>query len=389
MRQITIDFEKMSISGLIDNKYAGYLGEHNATELFVVKPADLIGVQYSLAFMTNGEIVHSKYFSDNEPIKVSMWQQITQDSTVYVQLEAYDENGDYLGKSSVARLSLGNSVHGVDVIADSDNPDVYAEIALNSWFRETLEDNADTLDKLSTSEDGKLLFDGKEINAGESKPITAADVFYENKALIDQTKTVKGALDEAILFVTEGISETYLEKSELGNAIEDALREAKNSGEFDGADGKDGKDGVDGKDGNDYVLTDADKAEIAGMVNPKLHILEAVVDYATTGIHTYDPMSLTVEADIPTNARAKRVEIPDVVNETDEFIALEDMVSKDPSYGFNAPYFIMYPKNKTGVMSKVAANVVFAFQTANSFYEAAANYAYDGKAIKIYYEIEE
>ena len=122
---------------------------------------------------------------------------------------------------------------------------------------------------------------------------------------------------------------------------------------------------------------------------PKLHILEAVVDYATTGIHTYDPMSLTVEADIPTNARAKRVEIPDVVNETDEFIALEDMVSKDPSYGFNAPYFIMYPKNKTGVMSKVAANVVFAFQTANSFYEAAANYAYDGKAIKIYYEIEE
>ena len=389
MGQITIDFEKMSISGLIDNKYAGYLGEHNATELFVVKPADLIGVQYSLAFMTNGEIVHSKYFSDNEPIKVSMWQQITQDSTVYVQLEAYDENGDYLGKSSVARLSLGNSVHGVDVIADSDNPDVYAEIALNSWFRETLEDNADTLDKLSTSEDGKLLFDGKEINAGESKPITAADVFYENKALIDQTKTVKGALDEAILFVTEGISETYLEKSELGNAIEDALREAKNSGEFDGADGKDGKDGVDGKDGNDYVLTDADKAEIAGMVNPKLHILEAVVDYATTGIHTYDPMSLTVEADIPTNARAKRVEIPDVVNETDEFIALEDMVSKDPSYGFDAPYFIMYPKNKTGTMSKVAANVVFAFQTANSFYEAAANYAYDGKAIKIYYEIEE
>ena len=177
MRQITIDFEKMSISGLIDNKYAGYLGEHNATELFVVKPADLIGVQYSLAFMTNGEIVHSKYFSDNEPIKVSMWQQITQDSTVYVQLEAYDENGDYLGKSSVARLSLGNSVHGVDVIADSDNPDVYAEIALNSWFRETLEDNADTLDKLSTSEDGKLLFDGKSVGSTSGEGIF--DELYE------------------------------------------------------------------------------------------------------------------------------------------------------------------------------------------------------------------
>ena len=31
-------------------------------------------------------------------------------------------------------------------------------------------------------------------------------------------------------------------------------------------DGKDGKDGEPGKDGKDYVLTDADKQEIAGMV---------------------------------------------------------------------------------------------------------------------------
>jgi hypothetical protein len=35
---------------------------------------------------------------------------------------------------------------------------------------------------------------------------------------------------------------------------------------FDGEPGKDGKDGVDGKDGADYVLTAADKQEIAGMI---------------------------------------------------------------------------------------------------------------------------
>lgn len=34
----------------------------------------------------------------------------------------------------------------------------------------------------------------------------------------------------------------------------------------DGAPGKDGQDGAPGKDGADYVLTDADKAEIAGMI---------------------------------------------------------------------------------------------------------------------------
>jgi hypothetical protein len=33
-----------------------------------------------------------------------------------------------------------------------------------------------------------------------------------------------------------------------------------------GSDGKDGKDGADGKDGSDYVLTDADKQEIAELV---------------------------------------------------------------------------------------------------------------------------
>lgn len=34
-----------------------------------------------------------------------------------------------------------------------------------------------------------------------------------------------------------------------------------------GQDGKDGKDGKDGEDGHDYVLTAADKAEIAGMID--------------------------------------------------------------------------------------------------------------------------
>lgn len=40
-------------------------------------------------------------------------------------------------------------------------------------------------------------------------------------------------------------------KEELTEAINTALAQAKESGEFNGADGKDGKDGVDGKDGAD------------------------------------------------------------------------------------------------------------------------------------------
>lgn len=159
MRQITIDFN----TSLIE---AGYLGEHNATELVVVKPADVIGAMYSVAFMTNGEVVHSKFFGADENIKVPLWQQLTQDYELGVQLEAYDKKGDYLGKSAMITLLFGGSAHGTDVVADSDNPDVYSEIALNTWFRETLEDNADTLDKLTTSKDGTLLFNGEEIKGG-------------------------------------------------------------------------------------------------------------------------------------------------------------------------------------------------------------------------------
>lgn len=158
MRKITVDFSLQTYP-----LFAGYVGEHNATELTAIKPNDLEGVTYSLAFMTNGEVIHSEFFGADEEIKVTLWQQLTQDNTLYVQLEAYDENGEYLGKSTMVKLVLSNSVHGTDVIADSDNPDVYSEIALNTWFRETLEDNADTLDKLTTSEDGTLLFDGKKI----------------------------------------------------------------------------------------------------------------------------------------------------------------------------------------------------------------------------------
>lgn len=43
---------------------------------------------------------------------------------------------------------------------------------------------------------------------------------------------------------------------------------------FDGKDGKDGIDGADGKDGDDYVLTDADKTEIAELASEMVDIPE-------------------------------------------------------------------------------------------------------------------
>lgn len=59
--------------------------------------------------------------------------------------------------------------------------------------------------------------------------------------------------------------------SELSNAVNDALAQAKASGEFDGRDGDPGKPG---KDGQDYVLTPDDIAEIAEIVAKLVEIPE-------------------------------------------------------------------------------------------------------------------
>lgn len=69
---------------------------------------------------------------------------------------------------------------------------------------------------------------------------------------IDDTLTKQGYAADAAA-VGDALSKK-LGADKLGAAVDDALRQAKESGEFDGEDGK---------PGDDYVLTDADKAEIA------------------------------------------------------------------------------------------------------------------------------
>jgi hypothetical protein len=81
-------------------------------------------------------------------------------------------------------------------------------------------------------------------------PISAAKIDEEIKPV--KTVNNKAPDDNGNVNIEAGGIDT----DELQGAIEDALAEAKASGEFDGADGKDGtngKDGANGKDGKDGV----------------------------------------------------------------------------------------------------------------------------------------
>ena len=85
-----------------------------------------------------------------------------------------------------------------------------------------------------------------------------------------QALPVEGKTDLNDYITTEQLAKEIAGK--VDSAVENALTKAKESGEFNGAPGKDGQDGYtpqkdvdyfDGKPGNDYVLTEADKTEIA------------------------------------------------------------------------------------------------------------------------------
>lgn len=101
----------------------------------------------------------------------------------------------------------------------------------------------------------------------------------------DQKMIVSGASDEHIEEVVEEylVENKYLKENDLSDAVNGALRIAKESGEFDGRDGIDGKDGKDGEPGYtpvkgvDYFIpTDIDE-----IVNS---VLENFADVSEVGM---------------------------------------------------------------------------------------------------------
>lgn len=82
----------------------------------------------------------------------------------------------------------------------------------------------------------------------------------------------------------ETLNREKLDASKLPEAVNDALAQAKASGEFKGEPGKTPVKGIDYFDGDDYILTDTDKTEIAEQAAKMVEIPEEDVDltgYAT------------------------------------------------------------------------------------------------------------
>ena len=117
------------------------------------------------------------------------------------------------------------------------------------------------------------------IEAITTSKVNVTDII-DNLATNVKDKPLSAAQGVALKALIDALTTGKLDATELTSAINTALAQAKASGEFDGADGKTPYiqngywyiDGVntnvkaEGKDGDDYVLTDADKNQIAAVV---------------------------------------------------------------------------------------------------------------------------
>ena len=171
MKIVTIDF----VNSVIENFDSGVQGEHNATQIAIIPPADMpLPLSYRLAFEPGG-LTETLLLTDGK-ILYELPKVITQNDEVEMTLEGY-EGEERVYKSKMVYLYFDKAVD-VDEELGEDEPLLRAEISENSKARHTHE-NKETLNKFGEV-DGQPTFDGNPIGGG-----TATSHEHENKEILD------------------------------------------------------------------------------------------------------------------------------------------------------------------------------------------------------------
>lgn len=171
--------------------------------------------------------------------------------------------------------------------------DIYKDITISKsiFNTETVAiDNSDILEQWKAEIEALFNSGGSGSGGGVAESVVNEKIATAKRELIGgaddltDADTIHAAKNLARGLVN-GLESKVVKTTELNNAINSALLQAKESGEFDGVDGKDGVNGDDGLSayeiwlsqgntgseadflaslkGNDYVLTEEDKQEIA------------------------------------------------------------------------------------------------------------------------------
>jgi hypothetical protein len=197
----------------------GRIGEHNATDLEITwTNSDERVASYRVAFQTGGKSILSDSFS-SMPIEVALWQQLTLNPRLSIQIIAYDVNGDYIGKSDkFSGLYFAPSVNGINTDIDDEAQDIAAEVtrleaevADNTAARHT-HSNKTVLDKFGEIS-GTPTYDGEALGGGLVDDVQDSD---GNSLVSDKIATIPtGEMLEIVASSSGGVVTSKYTRSEL------------------------------------------------------------------------------------------------------------------------------------------------------------------------------
>jgi hypothetical protein len=172
MRTLKIDFTSAKV--LPEGNDAGYIGEHNATQLIITPPIEMSECEniatYVVAFTTGGGVLYSDNILKTDEITVSLTSRLTTDYYLGVQLEGYDSEGELVVKSPlVTQLQLSPSARGTGTESDSGSINGNSPIISGHAH-----ENKDALDLIGMNEKG-LTFNGQKVGGA-----IIGSKFYEN-----------------------------------------------------------------------------------------------------------------------------------------------------------------------------------------------------------------
>ena len=145
-----------------DGKTLGECGEKNAAKLIITPPENLASREeirsYVVAFSTEKGPVRFGPFPKSETITLSVGKALTVGTALSVQLEGYDEDGEFIIKSRViSGITISNSIGEGCCAGESE------DVTVPGHFHENLK----ILD-LFSEENGSLCYNGKKVGSEEN-----------------------------------------------------------------------------------------------------------------------------------------------------------------------------------------------------------------------------
>lgn len=225
MRSIRINYNVES-ERLPDGKCLGNKGEHNATELVITAPEEMLNDNNVECFIIAFQIGAHKQFRSNvqeksETVRYKVPREVTEANTISVQLEGYDSEDELIIKSDIIEgFYFNNSICGEET-DEEDSKSLSSEIAANTLARHS-HSNSAVLEGLA-DENGSLTYKGNPIGgSGATERPTAEYVydFYDDYRLINDVSSTltlyimrEEATDEEKALVGKEIADIEFERS--------------------------------------------------------------------------------------------------------------------------------------------------------------------------------